>query len=68
MPATRVTQVFDVTGAGDTVIAVLTLALLGGLPLRQAAHLANAAASVVIRRLGVATVTPGELAEAASRQ
>jgi rfaE bifunctional protein kinase chain/domain len=61
VPAVRVTEVFDVTGAGDTVIAVLTLGLLAGLPMHRAAELASAAASVVVRRLGVATVSPGEL-------
>jgi rfaE bifunctional protein kinase chain/domain len=60
--ATRATEVFDVTGAGDTVIAVLTLGLVAGIPLRAAAQLANAAASIVVRRLGVASVSPRELA------
>lgn len=64
VPAARISQVFDVTGAGDTVIAVLTLGLVAGLPLRAAAALGNAAAGLVVRRLGVATVTPRELAEA----
>jgi D-glycero-beta-D-manno-heptose-7-phosphate kinase len=64
VPAVRVTEVFDVTGAGDTVIAVLTLGLIAGLPMRRSAELASAAASVVVRRLGVATVTPEELIEA----
>jgi bifunctional ADP-heptose synthase (sugar kinase/adenylyltransferase) len=56
--------VFDVTGAGDTVIAVLTLGLIGGLTIRRAAELAGAAASVVVRRLGVAVATPDEIVEA----
>lgn len=64
LPAANVTEVFDVTGAGDTVIAVLTLGLIAGLSMREAAALANAAASVVVRRLGVATVSPEELAAA----
>ncbi len=59
--AVHATEVFDVTGAGDTVIAVLTLGLVAGLPVRRAAELASAAASVVVRRLGVATVSPEEL-------
>jgi rfaE bifunctional protein kinase chain/domain len=62
--AVQATQVFDVTGAGDTVIAVLTLGLIAGLSMRRAAELASAAASVVVRRLGVATVSPAELVEA----
>ncbi len=54
-------QVFDVSGAGDTVIAALTLALTAGASLEQAAHFANAAAGVVVGKLGTATVTPAEL-------
>jgi rfaE bifunctional protein kinase chain/domain len=61
VPAVRATEVFDVTGAGDTVIAVLTLAYVAGLPIRRAAEFASAAASLVVRRLGVATVSPDEL-------
>jgi rfaE bifunctional protein kinase chain/domain len=64
VPAVQATQVFDVTGAGDTVIAVLTLGLIAGLSLRRSAELASAAASVVVRRLGVAVATPAELIEA----
>ncbi len=63
IPAVQVTEVFDVTGAGDTVIAVLALGLIAGLPLESAGRLANAAASLVVRQLGVATVTPEQLAE-----
>lgn len=54
-------QVFDVTGAGDTVLSVLTLASAAGAELRDAAHLANAAAGVVVGKLGTATLTPAEL-------
>lgn len=64
VPAVKVSQVFDVTGAGDTVIAVLTLGLVAGLSTRRAAELASAAASVVVRRLGVAMATPAEIVEA----
>ena len=64
VPAVRATEVFDVTGAGDTVIAVLTLGLVAGLDPRRAARLASAAASVVVRRLGVAVATPDEILEA----
>jgi len=67
VPAVRVSQVFDVTGAGDTVIAVLTLGLIAGLTTRRAAELASAAASVVVRRLGVAVATPAEIVEALAR-
>ena len=66
VPAVRVSQVFDVTGAGDTVIAVLTLGLVAGLSTRRSAELAAAAASVVVRRLGVAVATPAEIVEALS--
>lgn len=54
-------EVFDVAGAGDTVISTLTLALIGGSTLREAAVLANHAASCVVRKVGVATVTADEL-------
>jgi len=64
LPATNVTEVFDVTGAGDTVIAVLTLGLAADIPLLSAAWLANYAAGLVIRRLGNAVVTPAELVQA----
>jgi rfaE bifunctional protein kinase chain/domain len=61
VPATNRTEVFDVTGAGDTVIAVLTLALAAGASLVEGAQLASVAAGLVVRRLGVATVGPTEL-------
>ncbi len=64
LPAANVSQVFDVTGAGDTVIAVLTLGLTGGVPLVAAAALANVAAGMVVQRLGVATVPSQELVKA----
>ena len=66
--ALRASQVFDVTGAGDTVIAVLTLGLVAGLTPRRSAELASAAASIVVRRLGVAVATPNEIAEALQTQ
>ena len=56
-------EVFDVTGAGDTVVAVLTLALTTGCELREAVALANAAASIVVERVGTSQVTPEELLE-----
>jgi rfaE bifunctional protein kinase chain/domain len=67
VPAVHVSQVFDVTGAGDTVIAVLTLGLVAGLSTRRSAELASAAASVVVRRLGVAVATPAEIVAALSQ-
>jgi len=57
-------QVFDVTGAGDTVVATLALAVAAGAALRDAAVLANAAAGVVVGKLGTATCSPAELAAA----
>ena len=54
-------EVFDVAGAGDTVIAVFTLALAGGATMEQAARIANHAAGLVVGKLGVAVVTPREL-------
>jgi D-beta-D-heptose 7-phosphate kinase/D-beta-D-heptose 1-phosphate adenosyltransferase len=54
-------QVFDVTGAGDTVLSVLALAVAAHVPIREAAILANAGAGVVVGKLGTSTVTPGEL-------
>ncbi len=59
-------QVFDVTGAGDTVLATLALAASAGASLRAAAVLANAAAGVVVGKLGTATVSPAELLAAVS--
>jgi D-beta-D-heptose 7-phosphate kinase/D-beta-D-heptose 1-phosphate adenosyltransferase len=58
---TRVREVFDVTGAGDTVIAVLAAALATGQLLTDAAALANLAAGLVVRKIGVASVTGTEL-------
>jgi len=54
-------EVFDVTGAGDTVIAAAALALLAGGTIEQAATIANAAAGIVVGKIGTATATPEEL-------
>ncbi|RLC82502.1 MAG: ribokinase [Chloroflexi bacterium] len=62
IPAANVTEVFDVTGAGDTVIAVVTVALTAGIRLLDAARLANYAAGLVVRKLGNATPSIRELA------
>jgi D-beta-D-heptose 7-phosphate kinase/D-beta-D-heptose 1-phosphate adenosyltransferase len=53
--------VFDVSGAGDTVIAVLTLALAAGAPVTLAMELANYAAGAVVEKLGTATAEPAEI-------
>lgn len=62
IPAANRTEVFDVTGAGDTVIAVVTLGLAAGLEITESTYLANFAAGLVVRRLGNATPTVEELA------
>lgn len=64
LPALNPTQVYDVTGAGDTVIGTLTLCLAAGASYIEAAALANLAAGLVVRKLGTATVSPQELAAA----
>ncbi|MES1948405.1 bifunctional heptose 7-phosphate kinase/heptose 1-phosphate adenyltransferase [Salinisphaera sp. C84B14] len=61
-------EVFDVTGAGDTVIALLAAGLGAGLALADAAAIANLGAGIVVAKLGTATVTPGELKQAAHGQ
>ncbi len=58
---TAAREVYDVSGAGDTALAALVLALTAGATLETAAHFANAAAGVVVGKLGTATVTPEEL-------
>ncbi|MEE4185496.1 MAG: bifunctional D-glycero-beta-D-manno-heptose-7-phosphate kinase/D-glycero-beta-D-manno-heptose 1-phosphate adenylyltransferase HldE [Gammaproteobacteria bacterium] len=60
LPA-RARQVFDVTGAGDTVIGCLATGLAAGLGIEAAAELANLAASLVVAKIGAAAVTPAEL-------
>jgi D-beta-D-heptose 7-phosphate kinase/D-beta-D-heptose 1-phosphate adenosyltransferase len=59
---TRAQDVFDVSGAGDTAIAVFTLALAAGARAVEAADLANRASGIAVGKLGTATVTPDELA------
>lgn len=59
---TAAREVFDVSGAGDTALAALVLALTAGADLEDAAHFANAAAGVVVGKLGTATATPKEVA------
>jgi len=64
IPVTNTSEVFDVTGAGDTVIAIVTLAVAASADLFDAARLANYGAGVVVRRWGNAVLTPHELLEA----
>jgi rfaE bifunctional protein kinase chain/domain len=59
-------QIADVTGAGDTVIATMTLALAAGATFLEAAHLANYAGGIVVMKRGTATVSASELQQAVS--
>ena len=67
LPA-RAREVFDVTGAGDTVIAVLAAAVAGGAALPQAVTLANIAASIVVGKMGTAEVSAYELRRAVQQE
>jgi D-beta-D-heptose 7-phosphate kinase/D-beta-D-heptose 1-phosphate adenosyltransferase len=58
---TAAREVFDVSGAGDTVISSLTLALVAGANFEQAAELANVAAGIVVAKVGTATASPQEI-------
>ena len=60
---TRAQEVFDVSGAGDTSIAVFTAALAGGATPVEAAEISNHAAGIVVGKLGTATVSRAELLE-----
>jgi D-glycero-beta-D-manno-heptose-7-phosphate kinase len=55
-------EVFDVSGAGDTAIALFTLALTAGATPQEAAEISNHASGVVVGKVGTATLTPAELA------
>ncbi|MEE9392036.1 MAG: bifunctional ADP-heptose synthase [Planctomycetota bacterium] len=59
-------EVTDVSGAGDTVVGIFTLALIAGANFAEAAELANYGAGVVVGKLGAATVSPAELLKAAT--
>jgi rfaE bifunctional protein kinase chain/domain len=61
MIPTEAREVFDVSGAGDTVIAAFSAAVAAGADWREAAMLANAAAGVVVAKVGTATATPAEI-------
>jgi D-beta-D-heptose 7-phosphate kinase/D-beta-D-heptose 1-phosphate adenosyltransferase len=60
--------VYDVTGAGDTVIAVLALAYASGATMKEAAELANLAGGLVVLKFGTAELSPGELLEAVANK
>lgn len=66
--AAEAREVFDVTGAGDTVIATLAATVSAGLPVAEAVALANLAASLVVAKIGVAQITPSELRMALHRR
>ncbi len=61
---TAAREVYDVSGAGDTVIATLALALAAGAKMHEAAKISNVAAGIVVGKLGTATTSPEELREA----
>ncbi|MDX2140789.1 MAG: PfkB family carbohydrate kinase [Chloroflexota bacterium] len=63
-PAPAITDVYDTVGAGDTAIAILTLAIVAGATLTEAATLANYASGVVVRRVGNYTPSAAELVDA----
>lgn len=65
---TEAREVFDVSGAGDTVIATLAASVAAGFPLDAAARLANAAAGIVVGKLGTRPVTIGELKQVESEK
>lgn len=67
IPAFNRTEVFDVTGAGDTVVGTLTLALAGGATPLEATLLANFAASIVVRRFGTSVTTVAEMSQTLER-
>jgi rfaE bifunctional protein kinase chain/domain len=64
IPVSRVREIVDVTGAGDTVIAAYTLALAAGAPYPEAARLANVAAGVAVMKRGAVAPSASEVAEA----
>ena len=61
---TKAREVYDVSGAGDTVLAVFGLGIAAGLPFKKAVSLANTAAGIVVGKVGTATVSPQELFQA----
>ena len=58
---TAAREVYDVSGAGDTVITSMTLALGAGASLEEAAEFANVAAGIVVGKVGTATASPEEI-------
>ncbi len=68
IPVSDVSEVFDVSGAGDTCVATVILALAAGVPAPEAATLSNIASGIAVRKLGTATVTAQELRKAVAQQ
>ena len=66
--ATHTREVYDVTGAGDTVVSILGLGLAGGLSVREACEVANVGAGIVVGKIGTATVSPDEILAEMSRR
>ena len=64
LPVHGPTDIVDVTGAGDTVISVFSLAVAAGADYRRAATLANLAGGIVVMKWGAATLSPAELKQA----
>jgi len=64
LPAFNRSEVFDVTGAGDTVVATMTLAMVTGAKMVEAMALGNLAAGIVVKKFGTATTNPKELLDA----
>jgi len=67
IPAFNRSEVFDVTGAGDTVVGTLAICLAAGATYYEATVMANLAASIVVRRFGTATTSPPEMLAAAAQ-
>jgi len=65
---TEAREVFDVSGAGDTVLCLFGLGLAGGLSLEETAYLANVAAGIVVGKVGTSTVSPREILDAVEQQ
>jgi D-beta-D-heptose 7-phosphate kinase/D-beta-D-heptose 1-phosphate adenosyltransferase len=65
---TEAKEVYDVTGAGDTVIGTLAASLASGIPLLESCAIANKAAGVVVGKIGTSTVSPAELAKTITKQ
>ncbi len=64
---TEAREVYDVSGAGDTVLTLFGVGLAAGLSLEQAAHVSNLAAGIVVGKVGTSTVSPKEILEVAGR-